>query len=303
MAYTTIPPESDEARNLQMVLGHQLRFVWWLNEGDDGACQSWFFAGLTQMEFLHLAAEAVWDLTEGRAEFLGEAIGEMGIAMHPYEAALAEFVEHHMDGEYGDEGDLPLWDYDYVMFRDWRVYETWGWRGKEQLFSKTRGEVEDWLLVSEKWRHGWFSISELSDLFKVSERQLEGWVKDRSITGREDPFKHDEGEHGPYYQYSDFLIPVEARPQPAPKREPQVYLMQSAPHDYTKIGYSTNPTTREATLQAQDPMLELIFSAPGTMQDEKELHERFKAKRIRGEWFDLSEQDIAEVKQILEATS
>lgn len=58
-----------------------------------------------------------------------------------------------------------------------------------------------------------------------------------------------------------------------------------------------NPGYRERTLQAENPTVELIWKAKGTMRDEAALHEMFKEKRVRGEWFLLSEDDIETVKE------
>lgn len=74
-----------------------------------------------------------------------------------------------------------------------------------------------------------------------------------------------------------------------------VYLMQDTSLGYHKIGFSTNPQFRERTLQAQKPTIQLEHYWKGTWRIEQSLHEKFMPKRIRGEWFDLSSEDIAEI--------
>jgi len=69
-----------------------------------------------------------------------------------------------------------------------------------------------------------------------------------------------------------------------------VYLM-SHQNGLTKIGYSTDPATREKTLQAEDPRLRLIATRCGFMSEERRLHRIFADKRVRGEWFNLSEHE------------
>ena len=76
-----------------------------------------------------------------------------------------------------------------------------------------------------------------------------------------------------------------------------VYLMQTGVHGYTKIGFSIKPKAREKTLQGEDPLLHMIFSMDGTMADERNWHLHFKSKRVRGEWFNLTRQDIEFIKK------
>jgi hypothetical protein len=66
---------------------------------------------------------------------------------------------------------------------------------------------------------------------------------------------------------------------------------------YYKIGRSKNPKIRETTLQSEKPTIEMIFSVESKMSDEKVLHDLFKNKRIRGEWFDLSGSDINTIRE------
>jgi len=61
---------------------------------------------------------------------------------------------------------------------------------------------------------------------------------------------------------------------------------------YHKIGRSTNPVYREKTLQSDNPMITKIHSSRAPISYEKELHDIFAHKRVRGEWFDLTEDDV-----------
>ncbi len=76
-----------------------------------------------------------------------------------------------------------------------------------------------------------------------------------------------------------------------------VYLMKNTRNGFIKIGFSKNPKFREKTLQSEEPEIELLASIEGTIDLEKELHARFSAYRIRGEWFRLSEFEIEDAKQ------
>lgn len=85
----------------------------------------------------------------------------------------------------------------------------------------------------------------------------------------------------------------------APPQKGFVYLMRDNRSGYHKIGFSVNPSFREATLQAQQPDITMVANGAGTLNDEKMLHAAFSEKRIRGEWFDLSGSEISEVLKIL----
>lgn len=81
------------------------------------------------------------------------------------------------------------------------------------------------------------------------------------------------------------------------ENECYTYLMKDESNGYYKIGMSNNPTFREHTLQSEKPTISLYwkrkFSNRGeARQLEKQLHEMYKCKRIRGEWFNLSQIDI-----------
>lgn len=78
-----------------------------------------------------------------------------------------------------------------------------------------------------------------------------------------------------------------------------IYLMRDNATGHIKIGTSKNPKFREKTLLAQVPKIELIFSCYGTFNVEKVTHEKFSQFRMRGEWFDLSDGQIEEVKNFI----
>lgn len=59
---------------------------------------------------------------------------------------------------------------------------------------------------------------------------------------------------------------------------------------YTKIGRSKDPKRREKTLQSEKPVITLLKVSKLCV--EKDLHKKYNYKRIRGEWFNLSEKDI-----------
>jgi hypothetical protein len=56
-----------------------------------------------------------------------------------------------------------------------------------------------------------------------------------------------------------------------------------------KIGIAVDPDRRLSVLQEGSPeILELVATRPGTVVDERRLHERFAEARAHGEWFDAT---------------
>lgn len=73
-----------------------------------------------------------------------------------------------------------------------------------------------------------------------------------------------------------------------------LYLIQSE-SGYIKIGISKRVERRLRDLQISSPeKLTLLFYQPLQKAEliEKKLHQRFSDKRLRGEWFDLTPDDI-----------
>lgn len=79
------------------------------------------------------------------------------------------------------------------------------------------------------------------------------------------------------------------------KKDKDRYLYLISGGGLTKIGIADDVKKRVKTLNLASPVqLEVIasFFVPNAMTVEGELHTRFKDKRVRGEWFDLSQSDI-----------
>ena len=83
-----------------------------------------------------------------------------------------------------------------------------------------------------------------------------------------------------------------------------VYLMIDTSNGYHKIGMSNHPDYREKTLQSEKPAIEKICAKryPSRIiaqSIENALHTAFASKRIRGEWFNLSEQEVEQIIETL----
>lgn len=70
----------------------------------------------------------------------------------------------------------------------------------------------------------------------------------------------------------------------------KTYLIKDNRTGATKIGKSNNPYKREKTLQSDVLSLELLYICDDNI--ESLLHKKYKDKRIRGEWFNLTDKDI-----------
>ena len=78
-----------------------------------------------------------------------------------------------------------------------------------------------------------------------------------------------------------------------------VYLMVNDDTSYIKIGTSKTPNFREKTLQSQEPNIHIIALWCCDKKLEKELHSKFASKRVRGEWFRLSFQDLKHIEDFM----
>ena len=83
-----------------------------------------------------------------------------------------------------------------------------------------------------------------------------------------------------------------------------VYLMQDTTNSYYKIGISNNPDYRERTLQSEKPSIEMITckqfpNRKIALSIESALHSAYKEQRIRGEWFNLTDSDVAAIIETL----
>lgn len=94
------------------------------------------------------------------------------------------------------------------------------------------------------------------------------------------------------------------RKLPKPKPEAQ-YIYIASLFGYYKIGRTWNIDQRMKTLSATllpEP-LTVVFSGRvySGKRVEKLLHDRYAGKRVRGEWFTLDSQDLAEIQAIIES--
>jgi hypothetical protein len=81
-----------------------------------------------------------------------------------------------------------------------------------------------------------------------------------------------------------------------------IYLIRDIDSGLTKIGRSDSPQKRLQTLTRQPTLLpkphnfQLLCESRMHYSLEDELHQIFSERRVRGEWFDLTEQDIENIR-------
>jgi len=72
-----------------------------------------------------------------------------------------------------------------------------------------------------------------------------------------------------------------------------IYLISDPRTHLIKLGFSKSPRRRlnqlnsEPTLLPQPLSFRLIYAFEGTLQEEKRLHNIYRQRRVRGEWFNL----------------
>ncbi len=85
-------------------------------------------------------------------------------------------------------------------------------------------------------------------------------------------------------------------PDPADDRHGFVYLIRCTGTGLYKIGAAKNPERRLKLLQcgsASELQLRSTLRAWDMLAAESALHDTFRGRRVRGEWFRLTEADIA----------
>lgn len=91
---------------------------------------------------------------------------------------------------------------------------------------------------------------------------------------------------------------LSSAPRPPRKLElpAWVYIISDSKGTY-KIGIANDPLRRLTQLQTGHPSkLSILLLLKGSTQLEKELHQRFSTKRIQGEWFMLTNEDIVQLQ-------
>jgi hypothetical protein len=79
-----------------------------------------------------------------------------------------------------------------------------------------------------------------------------------------------------------------------------VYILRQVGGEHYKIGRTANPANRLKTFSVKLPFsvkFDVLIETPNMYQLEADLHVRFATKRVDGEWFELSAEDIGYIKE------
>jgi predicted GIY-YIG superfamily endonuclease len=81
-----------------------------------------------------------------------------------------------------------------------------------------------------------------------------------------------------------------------------VYVMECKRVGYFKIGYTNNISSRLKQLKTANPTIQITYYQKVNNMFELEtfLHERFKNKKVKGEWFDLTNAEIVDIIDFLD---
>ena len=80
-----------------------------------------------------------------------------------------------------------------------------------------------------------------------------------------------------------------------------IYVMEDSRNGTFKLGRSKTPNKRERTSPSEAPEITLRLLVPAAEAHEKHLHRHFDQKRLRGEWFSLTPDDILWIVSFLKA--
>jgi len=79
-----------------------------------------------------------------------------------------------------------------------------------------------------------------------------------------------------------------------------IYLIRMEGSDLCKIGVSQNPKHRLNQLNVPGLYLDMVYQVPHAYEIEKSLHYCYSSKRTKGEWFHLSDEDIAAMSTLIQ---
>lgn len=152
----------------------------------------------------------------------------------------------------------------------------------QEIFDWFTGDGQEWCLVTE-WRAVDYNLDYMSEDSR--------WIvyNSKYATDRDREFL--------------FKRQPRAERQPTPTRTPKagfVYLIKNSEGHY-KIGRSVDAAKRIESLGVLLPFTiepVHIIAAMNMNGLEKELHERFAEKRIAGEWFVLTDEDVEYIKSL-----
>lgn len=135
------------------------------------------------------------------------------------------------------------------------------------------------------WVPVYFSVTIIASVFLMGGSVVALYIDERLYLAIPEPDKCPE----PYHR-------------PAPVFEPSGYVYLLRAHDgLYKIGHTANPDNRLRTFEVRLPFFveyEHLIPCENRLKAEATLHSRYAAQRVHGEWFRLTDTQVAEIKAI-----
>lgn len=126
-----------------------------------------------------------------------------------------------------------------------------------------------------------------ADVVRFLEQVKQGhadWLSSHRLAGRA-------LRRAAYDDLEDWLAKTAPPKKPRPKNGFVYVIGMETDKTVVKIGFATNVDDRRSTLQTSSHhALKILLAVKGTVASEKDLHRKFAADHIRGEWFRLSPQ-------------
>ncbi len=163
-----------------------------------------------------------------------------------------------------------------ICFAIWKSHEKiMQFRGDQRFYSVFENEIKKWSWGRDDPR--WADYNKR----KEEERKAEA-LKERQRQKAEQESKKKAQEFLYHQRYPGF-----------------VYFIQGETGGPIKIGYSDDVAKRLKGLQTGHPdNLKVLFTYPGSQEDEKEMHLKFEAIRLRGEWFRPTDEIFSAIEEL-----
>lgn len=144
-----------------------------------------------------------------------------------------------------------------------------------------------------------FAGRKRGDFYRLSKRQVEGLLTISS--GKAPEVVNEKPIVAPEPIYFENGKPTYGNARANRRRDGYVYVLKQIGGDYYKIGRTSNPDNRLETFNVKLPFMvqyEIVIKTDDMYLLERQLHSRFNAKWIEGEWFCLTPDDLEAIRSI-----
>lgn len=136
------------------------------------------------------------------------------------------------------------------------------------------------------------------EFYRLSKKQVESLL---TISSGKAPEVEEKPLVAPEPIYFENGKPTYGNARASRKRDGYVYVLKQIGGDYYKIGRTSNPDNRRETFNVKLPFMveyEIVIKTDDMYLLERQLHSRFNAKWIDGEWFQLDANDLEAIRSI-----